>query len=240
VTATVSRRGLTGLALVVAATLTASACGSNGDLDATHGVSEYLRGIPAGAAAIVGDRRISVEEVQDVTTDLQTYLGSAGAANTGKVNQSGVLWLLIVYPDVVQAASDVGVGVSEDEAAQDLTAHKVTHPSRGAVNVIQASKALDNLQQSGQRQAVQDVGTKLHERKIEVNPRYGHFDKDKLDIVAATPDWLVRSETPAPGAPGTPGAPGGGDPGASGDPGAPGDPGAQAPQPAPSQPAGTP
>jgi hypothetical protein len=209
------------MALAAAATLTASACGT----------------VQAGAAAVVGDRRISVKEVQEVTTDLQTYLGSTDAANTGKVNQSGVLWLLIVYPDVVQAASAVGVGVSEDEAVQDLTAHKVTHPSQGAVNVIQTSKALDNLQQTGQRQAVQEVGTKLHERKIEVNPRYGHFDKDKLDIVAVTPDWLVRSETPTSEAPGDPGDSGGGAPG---DPGASGDPGAQAPQPTPSQPAETP
>jgi hypothetical protein len=180
VTATVSRPGrrLTGLALVAAATLTASACGS----------------VQAGAAAVVGNRRISVADLQQATTDITTYAKAQDATST--VAQDKVLLFLILEPDLVQAAADAGVGVSEDTARSELAKYSVPKPSQGAVDAIRSLAALNSLQSANKQQELASFATKLRAEKIDVNPRYGRFDPASLNIVAVTPNWLVATPTP--------------------------------------------
>ncbi|HET9655507.1 MAG TPA: SurA N-terminal domain-containing protein [Kineosporiaceae bacterium] len=192
------RRGrrLAGLAVAVAAALTASGCGT----------------VQSGAAAVVGDRRISVAELQQATTDLQSYVNARPNATGAKqtVGQDQVLLYLVLEPYLVKAASDAGVGVSDDEARSKFTTAKVAKPSQGAVDVLRADFALSSLTQARKAQELNSVAEQVRSLKIEVNPRYGKFDPQQILIVPTTPDWLLQPSgaagpagagTPAPDAP---------------------------------------
>lgn len=180
-----SRRGrrLAGLALAVAAALTASGCGT----------------MQAGAAAVVGGRRISVAELQQATTDIESAINAQAATNGAKqtVSQAKVLWLLVLEPYVVKAAGDAGVGVSDDEARAQFVEAKVAKPSQAAVDVIRASTALQQLEAGRKTQELEVVAEQLHKTKIEVNPRYGKFDLEQGAVVPTSPDWLAQPSGPA-------------------------------------------
>lgn len=210
VTATSSRLGrrLTGLALVAAATLTASACGT----------------VQAGAAAVVGDRRISVADLQQATTDIDAYAKSQDPNST--VSQAKVLLFMILEPDLVRTATQAGVAVTDDAARQELNKSGVAKPSPGAVQAMRGLAALNGLKQANEPEALNAFVTKLRSERIEVNPRYGTFDPKALDIVAVSPDWLASSRTPTPDGLG-------GDGGAGGSTGDGGDGGGGAQPPAP-------
>lgn len=200
VTATSSRLGrrLTGSALVAALSLTASACGT----------------MQAGAAAVVGDRRISVEQLQAATTDIATYAKAQDP--NGSVSQDKVLLFMILAPDLVDTAARAGVGVSDDTARQELGKFGVAKPSSGAVQALRGLAALNSLKQGNKAEELNAFVTKLRSAKISVNPRYGTFDAQAVDIVAVSPDWLASTKTP-PGLPGVPGVPGDGSQGGQDD-----------------------
>ncbi len=170
-------RQLVAAAAIAIAALTASACGQ----------------VQAGSAAVVGDRRISVAELQAATTQIQTYAGP-----DQQVSQNKVLLLMILEPYLVRAAAKGGVGVSQDQATQELKAHSVARPGAGAVQAIRALTALNNLQQAGKQEDLTALADQIRGDRIEVNPRYGRFDPKTLDVVATTPDWLVASPTATP------------------------------------------
>jgi hypothetical protein len=177
------RRRVTGIVLTVAAALTASACGT----------------MQAGAAAVIGDRRISVGQLQQATTDIQTYVSAVPSADGTKqtVDQGKVLLFMILQPYLSRTASDAGVGVSDDQARTELKDRQVPDPTQGAVDAIRALDALNNLQQGSKQQELTAFADQLRRAKIEVNPRYGRFDPNNLDIVAVTPDWLATSPSPS-------------------------------------------
>jgi hypothetical protein len=182
VTATSSRLGrrLTVLALVAVASLTASACAR----------------MQAGAAAVVGDRRISVGQLQQATTDIDAY-AKAQDPNSS-VSQDKVLLFMILGPDLVDAAARAGVGVSDDTARQELAKYGVAKASGGAIEAMRGLAALNALKQANKAAELNDFVTRLRSEKISVNPRYGTFDPAALNIVAVAPDWLAGSQTAAP------------------------------------------
>jgi hypothetical protein len=191
VTVTRLRRSLTPLVLV-AATLTVSACGS----------------MHAGAAAVVADRRISVAQLQQATTDITAYARAQDPNST--VDQRKVLLFMILEPDLVESATKAGIGVSVDNVRKELARSGVTRPSDGAVTAMRGLAALNSLGQANRQAELSSLLTKLRSKKIEVNPRYGTFDPTAPGIVAVTPDWLVGpdSATPQPGGDGTGGGTG--------------------------------
>jgi hypothetical protein len=182
VTVTPLGRSLTPLALV-AATLTVSACGS----------------MHAGAAAVVADRRISVAQLQQATTDITAYARAQDPNST--VDQRKVLLFLLLEPDLVEIAAEAGIGASADSVRQELARSGVTRPSDGAVAAMRGLTALNNLGQANRQAELSSLLTKLRSEKIEVNPRYGTFDPTAPGIGPVTPDWLVgaESETTKPG-----------------------------------------
>jgi hypothetical protein len=148
----------------------------------------------AGAAATVGDRRISVSEVQSATADIQKLYGP-----NQPVPQSSVLFLLAAAPYLQSAATKINAGASLDEARATF-GDKVPHPSQAALQVIQANLVISNLQNLGQERAapaLQDVTQALVHDKLNVNPRYGSFDPQK-GIEPVQPNWLSRSAVPTP------------------------------------------
>jgi len=98
-TALAARGGLTVIALALAAALL-SACGTS----------------QPGAAAVVGDRRISVAEVESATSDIAaTFPGQ-------DVAPQQVLFFLISGPYIVDAAAKVNAGVTAGEARDAMKA----------------------------------------------------------------------------------------------------------------------
>ncbi len=195
-TALAARGGSTAVALALAASLL-SACGST----------------QAGAAAVVGDRRISVSDVQSATSDI------AAAFPGQDVAPQQVLFFLISRPYIVDAAARVNAGVSVGEARTAMKAAITQNakpatnpgpsgapaaaptagapvpgePSDAGVEVFQANTAISNigkLDQAAQKTAVDGIKAALAAARITVNPRYGTFDTTKLTIVAASQNWM--------------------------------------------------
>ena len=132
-TALAARGGLTVIALALAAALL-SACGTS----------------QPGAAAVVGDRRISVAEVESATSDIAaTFPGQ-------DVAPQQVLFFLISGPYIVDAAAKVNAGVTAGEARDAMKAvllknghgaasaspNAVTSDGSGAASTAQATPAV--------------------------------------------------------------------------------------------------
>jgi hypothetical protein len=149
----------------------------------------------AGAAAVVGDRRITEADVQRATLDIQAKLGDATP-----VPQSQVLFYLIAAPDVVAAANGAGVGVSLDDARAELGT-ALAAPSLPAATVWQTSKAIGNI--NGLPADKADVVkaaliNALRRHTVTVNPRYGTFDATKVSVVPGAENWIDTGATPTP------------------------------------------
>ena len=120
-TALAARGGLTAIALALAATLL-SACGSS----------------QPGAAAVIGDRRISVAEVQSATADIAaTFPGQ-------DVAPQQVLFFLISGPYIVDAAAKVNAGVTTSEARDAMKAALIKNGHGGATATAVPDPAASN------------------------------------------------------------------------------------------------
>lgn len=197
------------LALAVTAVLALSACGR----------------AAVGAAAVVGDRRISVAQVQVASTQVEKILAQGSA-----VDQTTVLDWLIISPFAVDAAARNNVGASTDDAAQIFARAAAANPSSSVgtpdpatLEAVRAVLALQNLQGQGSapitrdraQAAYDELVARLKATHIVVNPRYGTFYPDKvsvgllasgrLPLAHVQPDWQVpaasATPTPAPSAP---------------------------------------
>jgi hypothetical protein len=155
----------------------------------------------SGAAAVVGDRRIPVSEVQDAYRDITVLVGQDLQAT-----QADMLTFLIIEPYLTRAAAEAGQGISEDDAEMVFAEVKqrLPHPSAGALQVARAVAARERLQQTLQPDQVTAVFDKIiadiRKDNVEVNPRFGgSFDYDQLVIVPGKDDWL-RQPAPSPSA----------------------------------------
>jgi hypothetical protein len=148
----------------------------------------------SGAAAVVGDRRITESDLQVATRDLQKVVGPENP-----LTQPQVLSYMVVGPIALDVAAKNGIGVSQDDAVKVL-AGKVTDPSeptllaaRGAIALSQLSRGLE---QAASQQAYQDVLAQVKATSITVNPRYGVFDGERFAINPVSPNWLVPKAAP--------------------------------------------
>ena len=153
----------------------------------------------AGPAATVGDRRISVSQVQDAYRDVVPLVGQ-----DQQITQQQILNLLILEPYLTRAAALAGRGVSNQDALADIqntgTAKSAKISSAGlevwranlANSALQTSRATDQVQAT-----YTSISAQLKKAGVHVNPRYGSgLDYANLSIVAAKQNWLV---TPTPG-----------------------------------------
>jgi hypothetical protein len=188
-----SPRFLTAVAapvLAVVLALTVSGCGSR----------------ESGAAAVVGDRRISVAAVQEAYQDIVSVVGQ-----DQQVNQNQILNLLILEPYLTKAAAAAGRGVSPEDARLNIKASgsgadpsKMSYPG---IEVWRASMAISALQQSDRpadtvKATFEGIGNELKSAGVHVNPRYGSgLDYVNFSILPEKPNWLASSATPSPTAP---------------------------------------
>jgi len=147
----------------------------------------------AGSAAVVGNRRISVSEVQAATVDAQAFVGPQVP-----VTQRQVLYLLAAADYIFPLADRFQVGVSADDARTAMAA-AVPHASDAGVEVIRANQALLSVRQLGsQQQALADqlITQSLLADHFTVNPRYGTFNAALGRVVPFQPDWQVAAASP--------------------------------------------
>jgi hypothetical protein len=154
------------VALVLGAALALSGCGPQ----------------QAGAAAIVGDRVISDQDVQ--TAAQETNKGVEGLQQP--FTASDTLVFLIVSPYVLDAAAKGGHGVSESQAKAALT--KLPNPSPATLEFARTFIALQGLTQ----EQVQGVLAEVQKAKITVNPRYGKLDPKTLRLDTSEPNWIKK------------------------------------------------
>ncbi len=197
-------------AVLAGVALTASGCGGGG--------------IDAGAAAVVGDRRVSVADVQTATTQVNQIIDPQGTNADQRFDQRTVLSLLMTEPFVVAAAAANGVGVSEAEARQTFAQFNFKDPvtgsrtpSQASLDLVRSILAFNLLQgrtraegetplpaEKGQA-AFAEVAKQLQATDIAVNPRYGTFEpvfdvqaQKIFPITASSPNWLVPTAQPQP------------------------------------------
>ena len=167
----------------------------------------------AGSAAVVGDRRISVGDLQTATAEVRTIVG-----DPSQVNQELVLGWLIAHPYVERVAAEHGKGVSPQDAEAFFTRAKFTNaqggttPSEASVQAVQTAYALSLL--TGQdsstpetaKQATDQVLADLKAAHVEVNPRYGTFDykwdeqTQSFTLSPRSSNWLQATQPAQPAA----------------------------------------
>lgn len=147
-----------------------------------------------GSAAVVGDRRITVSQVQDATADVQKVVGA-----DNPVTQSQVLYWLVLAPYVLDAAARHGIGVSVDDARREMQA--VPHPTPASLLAVRSAMAMGKLQSDLQpeeaQQAYQEVRNQVEATGVRVNPRFGVFDPKQFVITPKQPDWLAPAPATA-------------------------------------------
>ncbi|KQX69348.1 hypothetical protein [Angustibacter sp. Root456] len=145
----------------------------------------------AGAAAIVGDRRISTSEVSQAAQGIKQ--GNPQLAQ-GQGLERTVLFFLVISPYVLSAAEQNGVGVSADTAREMLP--NVHDADPGAVRVLRTFVALQKLQQAGKNDALTQIQKDVAAAEPELNPRYGTFDVKQMAVVDAPPNWIAPRAEP--------------------------------------------
>jgi len=141
----------------------------------------------AGSAATVGGRRISVQDVQTATTEIQQLYGP-----DQPVPQRSVLFLLAAAPYLETIGTKLQAGATDDDARKAF-ADKIAHPSQAAISVIRANATLNNLSSAGGDQAskaLAEITQDLARDKFTVNPRYGTFDPERGSLLPEQPNWL--------------------------------------------------
>ncbi|MEV4614421.1 SurA N-terminal domain-containing protein [Kitasatospora sp. NPDC049258] len=175
-----------------------------------------------GAAAVVGDERITVAAVEaKITAVREATAAQPGAPRAERAGLARRTVAELVLDRVLaKALADRGASVSDTEVAQARAADakllggpsqlegellsKQGVPAVGIDDFYRQQLGLQKLATAaGQdpraaggdeaiRKALVTAGTAL---RIEVNPRYGHWDPQQIGLTDATEDWLPQNST---------------------------------------------
>jgi|GEM_PF-3761884 len=144
-----------------------------------------------GAAAVVDGERIETSTVQEAVDDL--------APLSPGFSQSDALTSLIDGPAWIETASDLGMGLSDQEVHEQLEGFAAeagvekTEFSDGALDVMRVSLVAGQLLNGPDAErATIEVTELLEDRDIKINPRFGERDPQG-GVVPTTPDWLIDS-----------------------------------------------
>lgn len=151
------------LTLLLGATLALSACSSQ----------------QAGAAALVGGTTIRDQDVQNVSTELNTL-----TQGQQKLTPSIVLVNLILAPYVLAEADRTGKPITDAQARKVIA--KVAKPAPATVQFVRMQLAIQSLNQASKT----TILAELANAKITVNPRYGTFDPKQVSIAPTAPNWI--------------------------------------------------
>jgi len=180
-----SRRLSAGL-LAVSAALALSGCGST-----------------AGSAAVVGDTRVSVNDLQTATKQFR----AAGVPwSAGQV-----LSMLVLAPAVLPSAGKLGFAQSDADACKALaqaaeqSGGKAPNCSDGSVSpatllAVRTAVVTNGVRANLRPQTVTAWWTGIlagiEKSGVQVNPRFGTWNPPKLDLTSDTWDFVVQPTAP--------------------------------------------
>ena len=150
-------------------------------------------------AARVNGTVISEDAAQAAAAQIrQNYPQEAAEFET-----SDAVAALINAPFIIAAAEKNGQPYSVEQARADLT--NVSDPTPETLDLVRSNAALQQLQQTAP-QAIDEIVAGLRSAKISVNPRFGSFDSEQVQLLPANPNWIapagaspeVPTETPSP------------------------------------------
>ncbi|WP_426565849.1 hypothetical protein ACPPVT_04585 [Angustibacter sp. McL0619] len=144
-----------------------------------------------GAAAIVGDSRITSAQVNNASAGIRQ--GNPQLAQ-GEGLERTVLYYLVIAPWVLPTAAANGQGVSNQEATKLLPDAKTPDPD--SVLVLRTFIALQKMQQAGLSEPLAQVQKDIAAANPKLSPRYGTFDAKSMSIVDAPPNWVVPQSEP--------------------------------------------
>ncbi|GAA2950721.1 MULTISPECIES: SurA N-terminal domain-containing protein [Streptomycetaceae] len=177
-----------------------------------------------GAAAVVGGDRIEVTTVQEQAQDVRSAQRSSAQSaqlvkKSGQLNRAK-LHSLIFQRVLDRAAEDAGVGVSRKEVQQVRSAAaaqsggdkglrtvmleqrwvapgQIEDDLRKEVQLPKLAQALGvDLQTPAGQQAVGEALTKASKAlHIDVNPRYGSWDDQKVQLSTYKAPWIEQVTT---------------------------------------------
>jgi hypothetical protein len=169
-----------------------------------------------GAAAVVGEERISVAELQEQVRDLGESLPDGAATGDQSVVQHEILQRMIRSELIAAVARDEGVEVSEAEVDAFIEEQIRPQAPDGDLGPLLAQNNLteDSLRTSvrdqlvateliarlgGEQELIERLTEKADELGVEVSPRYGRWDGIVLEQSSgsiSTPE-SAPTETPA-------------------------------------------
>ncbi len=138
----------------------------------------------ADTAAIVGGQRISEEQAQLATTQINEAFKETLSA---PLTTSQVLSQLIAASFVNDVAAAAGVGTTESAARTAMP--NLSDPTKETLALVQSNFALQQLDQAQQT----EVLTRLKNATVTVNPRYGRFDPATVAFTEGRPNWIKAS-----------------------------------------------
>ncbi|WUH93204.1 SurA N-terminal domain-containing protein [Streptomyces sp. NBC_00433] len=183
-----------------------------------------------GAAAVVGDQRITVSTLESKVNQVRAAQAASPQADQlisagGKLS-SQTLSMLVQNTVIERAASDAGVTVSDDEVQQQHAAalqqfggneqaldaallQQYDIVPSGADSFFRTNALVGKLivslgfqpgSDGGQTAVVDAIAKTADHLGVKINPRYGAWDSKKAIIGDATDPWVV-TRTPSEAAP---------------------------------------
>ncbi|WP_079127638.1 SurA N-terminal domain-containing protein [Streptomyces sp. TP-A0874] len=201
--------GLTAAAVLLASPLL-TACGG-------EGASQ------SGAAAVVGGERIAVSELQAQVQDIRDAQRASDQSEqlmkgTGQLNRA-TLHSMIFNRVLEQAAEDAGVTVTRADVEESrelaergaggakrlrqiwlqqysIAPNQVDQTIRNQVLMEKLTTALgvDGRTQSGQAKVIATVQQTSKKLAIEVNPRYGAWDNEQVQLGNIEQPWVKKDD----------------------------------------------
>ncbi len=145
-----------------------------------------------GAAAVVDGRAIASSDVATALAELKPVYTTASV--------QGVLATLISEPALIEAASQHGVGVSDEDgeatlrasfASAGVDAPEAFSPATIAIGRYLAAadkvNAIDDPQP-----IVDEFSQRMQQQDVQVNPRFGTFEQGSV-VDPVPPAWVVSS-----------------------------------------------
>lgn len=143
-----------------------------------------------GAAAVVDGKPIAASTVDRAASELNQIF---------MVDARGVVTLLIVTPSYLDAARELGVATSHDEAREyvaqvaadsgvDVDPEGLSDASLDILSLALSEQRMAQLPEAAEVFA--EIRAEISELDVEVNPRFGEFSFDNLAVIPTTPEWI--------------------------------------------------
>lgn len=162
--------------LVLACGVALAGCGSSE-------VTEVGQSEPRTAAATIGDRTVSVGDVQAATEGTNSFIQQQGGQQL--LGSRDIIGTLLYAPEIMTTARESGMSVPSAAAVERVLDQLDIDKAPATVEFIRAQSVREQMTPEQVQAAIDSA-----EGEVSVNPRYGTFDADQ-GIVDSEPNWLA-------------------------------------------------